>query len=531
MSAEGNPPETYWRWHLYGAGLENVGRDGKAEQVPLPEPGPDEILVRHDACGICYSDIKIIALGGEHPRLAGRNLQTEPVVMGHEVTLTAVKVGDNRRGEFSVGQRFIVQADIFYKGVGMAYGYAIAGGMSQYGIIGSEVIEGDEGNYLIPLMESTHDAEAALVEPWACVEAAYHWSHEREWQAEQPGIFVNSKRGTQVDLPEGVLFWNGAGEVPRPSTDGDAGNGVASGYYSAVFYGTPTARVFEETCALLARNAAVDLRFDVPLDRPVKVDVGRIHYDGHAYIGPHRNDRSELRGGGITWFIGAAGPMGMMHVQRALALPHPPHRLLCTDRHDARLKAVKERFGALAQSRGVELILVNVRTEPEIDFSTIAPNGFDDVVIMVPSVEAIEQSFPLLAQDGILNIFAGVARGVTATLDIGDIVRKNVRIVGTTGSTIADMREVLIKLESGQLATGDSLAAIGGLNAFRDGLAAVKDSRFPGKTVIFPQIPDLPLTALTDLASVRPDVYALLRDGRFWTAEAEEALLSGAQNN
>jgi hypothetical protein len=62
-------PAWYRRWHLYGAGLENVGdpEQHQAETLPLPQPGPDEILVRHDACGICYSDIKIIALGRTTP--------------------------------------------------------------------------------------------------------------------------------------------------------------------------------------------------------------------------------------------------------------------------------------------------------------------------------------------------------------------------------------------------------------------------------------------------------------------------------
>ena len=52
----------------------------------------------------------------------------------------------------------------------------------------------------------------------------------------------------------------------------------------------------------------------------------------------------------------------------------------------------------------------------------------------------------------------------------------------------------------------------------------VKEMKFPGKTVIFPQI-RLPLTALPDLNGVAPSVYAKLKDGKFWTKEAEEELL------
>ena len=131
-------PDTYQRWHLYGAGLENVGRDGEPESVPLERPAADQILVRHDACGICYSDIKIITLGANHPRLVGRDLARDPVVMGHEVALTIIEAGTNHRNTFQPGQRFIVQADIYYGGMNLAYGYALRGGMSQYGLIGPE---------------------------------------------------------------------------------------------------------------------------------------------------------------------------------------------------------------------------------------------------------------------------------------------------------------------------------------------------------------------------------------------------------
>ncbi|WP_309714523.1 alcohol dehydrogenase catalytic domain-containing protein [Armatimonas sp.] len=465
-----NLPTSYKRWHLYGAGLESV----RLETVPLTMPGPDEILVRHDACGICFSDIKIINLGGEHPRLTGRDLASNPVVMGHEVTLTVVAIGENRATQFVIGDRFIVQADVYYKGTNLAYGYAITGGMSQYGLIGSELLDGDEGCYLLPLDATSNDAEGALVEPWACVEASYRWVH-----------------GTEPTLR---------------------------------FDTTPTPDEFEAKAKTLTKNGVALLNFDKPLARPVAVDVGRVHYDGHAYVGPRSNTRNEILGGGVSWFIGAAGPMGMMHAQRALALPEPPRVLLITDRHDARLQAVADRFGPLAKERGVELILCNVRTGPEPDLKAIALGGFDDIVVMVPSIEAIEQSFPHLAENGVLNVFAGLARGTTAKIDVSDICFKNVRIVGTSGSSIADMYAVKEKLEAGTLATGDSLAAIGGLETFAEGLAAVKNSRFSGKTVIYPHIENLPLTALPDLKTIRPAVYEKLRDGQFWTDEAEAAL-------
>jgi hypothetical protein len=69
------------------------------------------------------------------------------------------------------------------------------------------------------------------------------------------------------------------------------------------------------------------------------------------------------------------------------------------------------------------------------------------------------------------------------------------------------------------------VAAVGSLSAARDGLQAVKDTSFPGKVVIFPNIKEMPLTSLSELKDKLPTVYAKLKDGREWTVEAEEEFL------
>jgi hypothetical protein len=100
-----------------------------------------------------------------------------------------------------------------------------------------------------------------------------------------------------------------------------------------------------------------------------------------------------------------------------------------------------------------------------------------------------------------------------------------VRFIGTSGSSIADMRQTLAMVESGLLSTNASLAAIGGMRSAREGLAGVKDGRFPGKTLVFPLIEDLPLMALSDLKEAYPTVHAKLDGGKFWTRAAEDELL------
>lgn len=64
--------------------------------VPEPEPGRDEVLVRVTACGVCRTDLHVVE--GE---LAQRKM---PVVPGHQVVGTVEKVGDQVR-QLRVGMR------------------------------------------------------------------------------------------------------------------------------------------------------------------------------------------------------------------------------------------------------------------------------------------------------------------------------------------------------------------------------------------------------------------------------------------
>src|SRR2546421_5010884 len=139
------------RWHFYGDGLDSL----RVEEVDVPSFGPDELLVRQDACGLCFSDTKVIALGTNHPRMAGRDLQSDPVTLGHEVSCTVVGVGANLRDRFHIGERFVIQADVFYRGKSMAYGYAICGGLAEFSVIPQAILDGDEGCYLLPIRPDT----------------------------------------------------------------------------------------------------------------------------------------------------------------------------------------------------------------------------------------------------------------------------------------------------------------------------------------------------------------------------------------
>ena len=126
---------------------------------------------------------------------------------------------------------------------------------------------------------------------------------------------------------------------------------------------------------------------------------------------------------------------------------------------------------------------------------------------------------------GVMNVFAGVGRGTMAPLDLSEAYLKQTRVIGHSASSIDDLRFMLFQAETGALSPNRSVAAIGSLEAAKDGMQALMDTTYPGKVVIYPHIKPLPLTAITDLKESLPTVYARLKDGREWTNEAEAELL------
>ena len=53
---------------MRAAVFDSASRHLEVQDVPVPEPGPDEVLVRVAACGICLSDVHLID-GTLPPRL------------------------------------------------------------------------------------------------------------------------------------------------------------------------------------------------------------------------------------------------------------------------------------------------------------------------------------------------------------------------------------------------------------------------------------------------------------------------------
>jgi threonine dehydrogenase-like Zn-dependent dehydrogenase len=221
--------------------------------------------------------------------------------------------------------------------------------------------------------------------------------------------------------------------------------------------------------------------------------------------------------------------MGQMHLERALRLPNGPARLVGVDLDPDRMAAARVRLEPIARASGRELVLRVPGAGESLASIVVAETGgrgADDVVVTAPSPVAVTDGARLMAPDGMLVLFAGLPVGTRTSLDLSPVFLHGAQYTGTSGSRIADQERVIEKTLAGQLSPGRALAAVGGIDAARDGLQALIDGRFPGKIVIFPQLRGLPLTSLDELATGDDELAASLGEGGTWTRDAEAILFA-----
>ncbi|MFK7800110.1 MAG: alcohol dehydrogenase catalytic domain-containing protein [Anaerolineae bacterium] len=562
-------PEKVQAWNMYGKGIESIGEQGKPEEFPLPDPAGDQLLVRVDSVGMCFSDVKLIRQGRSHPKLYNRDLRKEPTRLGHEVAITIIKVGSDLTGSYQKGQRLAVQPDIYQNGKSTAYGYTVPGGLIQYHLIGAEVLETDAGACLLPLETRENGtgmgyAETALLEPWGCVMAAY--TQRRRLEPLAGGIMwiIGNDDATEtytfsqyLDRPQTIVLTDAPESLKALAAATGAKiiekNSLAIADYAAVSQELTAGKGFDDivitnptsatAVSEIARQAARRGTFNMvgnqPLDGLADADVGRLHYDYIAFVGNSGNEisdsygevrnRCELRSGGTAVFVGAGGPMGQMHVQRAIELPAGPQTIIATEVNQNRLDAIQERFGPLAEANSRRLLTFNPKEDERSleEFVMAATDnlGADDVVISVPVAALMEEGDRVMKEDGMLVLFAGVPNGTEAPLKLENVYLSNAQYTGTSGLNLSDQADVMRSTLDGSLSPGRSVAAIGGMDAALDGIEAMMDGRYPGKIVIFPQIEELPLTGLDQLAEIHPDIAAAMTADGSWTAEAERLLI------
>lgn len=138
--------------------------------VPDPTPGPDELVVRVGACGICGTDLHIAQ--GEFPPTP------YPIVPGHEFAGEVVAVGSSVTGP-AVGTRVAVDPSLFCGHC--AFCRVGQGNLCQnWGAIG-DTVDGAFAEYVVvpaanayTLPEHISYREAALIEPVSCAVHGIH---------------------------------------------------------------------------------------------------------------------------------------------------------------------------------------------------------------------------------------------------------------------------------------------------------------------------------------------------------------------
>lgn len=138
----------------------------QVREVPVPRPGPGEVLIKNMACGVCGTDVHI--KNGE-PGSAEVN---PPVVLGHEYSGEVVEAGEGVEG-LKPGGHVTVDPNIYCGRCEFcrngkkqlcermeAVGVTRDGGFAQYSLVPQ--------NQVFPLGEGVSFEAGAMAEPLAC---------------------------------------------------------------------------------------------------------------------------------------------------------------------------------------------------------------------------------------------------------------------------------------------------------------------------------------------------------------------------
>lgn len=174
---------------LYGA------CDIRLEEFELPEIRDGEILVRVMSDSICMSTYKLLVQGKAHKRCPP-DVDTHPVIIGHEFAGDIVKVGKRWLGEFSPGEKFAQQPALNYKGslASPGYSYPFFGGACTYCIVPPEAVE------LGCLLHYDGESyfEASLGEPMSCVVGGYRGNYHTRRRSHEHVMGVKEGGGILI---------------------------------------------------------------------------------------------------------------------------------------------------------------------------------------------------------------------------------------------------------------------------------------------------------------------------------------------
>ena len=252
----------------------------------------------------------------------------------------------------------------------------------------------------------------------------------------------------------------------------------------------------------------------------------------------HLNENFEhilgIKQGGKVAILAGCGPMGLVAIDIALNGAVKPSLVVVTDIDDNRLARAKSIYEAKAEENGIQLVFIKTTDKEEL-LSITNGTGYDDVFVYAPVGSVVELGDSILGFDGCLNFFAGpLDKTFSAKFNFYNLHYAQHHTVGTSGSTVEDMKDVVGLIGEKRINPAVMITHIGGIDAVID--TTVNLPKIPGgKKLIYTHI-NLPLTALCDFEQLgKTDARFKVLDGLvkenngLWNTKAEKYLLDNFQ--
>ena len=131
-------------------------------EIPVPKPGPGQLLIKVTACGVCRSNLHMI----EGDWVEGGVPAKSPIIPGHEVVGTVAKLGEDTKN-FAVGDRVGVQP-LWWTDLTCEFCLTGRENLCPQKLITGEHVDGGYAEYMLSVAAHTYhlpdnlkDAEAA----------------------------------------------------------------------------------------------------------------------------------------------------------------------------------------------------------------------------------------------------------------------------------------------------------------------------------------------------------------------------------
>jgi threonine dehydrogenase-like Zn-dependent dehydrogenase len=281
-----------------------------------------------------------------------------------------------------------------------------------------------------------------------------------------------------------------------------------------------------------------DAFFYGSLAEPLSYVIGAARANYHTIRGEYEHIM-EIAPGGKTAVLAALGPMGLALLDYLIHRDHRPGLIVAADSDERRRERAARILTPLeAGKNGVKLIYLNTgaQNDPVAELMKLTDGtGFDDVFVLAPVPEMVEQGDAVLGYDGCLNFFAGPGDAqFKASVNFYNVRYNATHIAGAGGGVTDDMIEALELATLNRTNPALLVTHIGGLDSARDATLRLP-SISGGKKVIYNHL-SLPLTAIDDFEEkgksdpLFADLARLCaKTGGLWNAEAERFLLGAAK--